>query len=193
MARQVGPLLLTGTLGGITFYNTEGIHYARAKRRGISKHKFKNSPSMEATRRNAGIFAEAQKISQELYRALPSNKRSQKKVWYPLRNRAQELLREGKQSSEVREILQKQVLPTLLHKAFKEKRRTSKERQRVQKEEGSLDLGRYTKAVDNLSLLSELSAANILVGKLLKEKKEEQGLLYSHREDKSFGKRKRLR
>src|SRR5881275_3784400 len=105
MARQSGAILLRGTIGAVTFYQVDGVGYAKAKRRAPSKYKYKTSPTMEAVRRNASLFSLAQRIAAELYRAVPLQRRDQKRIWYPLRNKAQELLRQGKQPIEVQRIL----------------------------------------------------------------------------------------
>ena len=104
MAKQTGDIFLTGTIGNVTFYKLNGRYYLKT----VSAHSRKRiltDPCFEKTRRNAASFGSAQKIASFVYRLLPSEDRDRKKVWYPLRNRAQELVRSELKQEEVVQIL----------------------------------------------------------------------------------------
>ena len=92
MAKQAGDIKISGTIGQLTFYQVDGKYYVKAKSE-ISRARIMKDKCFTLTRRNAAWFALAQRIAAEVYHLLPKDKRSQKLVWYPLRNRAQELVR----------------------------------------------------------------------------------------------------
>ena len=104
MAKQTGDIFITGTLGNVTFYKMNGRYYLKT----VSAHSRKrilSDPCFAKTRRNAASFGSAQKMASFVYRLVPSEDRDRKKVWYPLRNRAQELVRSEMKQEEVVEIL----------------------------------------------------------------------------------------
>ena len=109
MATQIGIFPFTGTMANVTGYSMNGKHYFKKKsslsrKRVLTDHRFTN------TRRNAKWFAEAVSIAKKIYYLLLPAERDQVKVWYPLRNRAQVLVREGKEHSEIISLLRKEFV-----------------------------------------------------------------------------------
>jgi len=92
MATQTGIVLFEGTIGNITGYRMNGKHYLKTKS-SLSRRQILKKDCFSNTRRNAKWFGEAQSIAKQIYHELPPDKRDQFKVWYPLRNKAQLLVR----------------------------------------------------------------------------------------------------
>jgi hypothetical protein len=92
MATQTGIVLFEGTIGNITGYRMNGKHYLKAKS-SLSRRQILKKDCFSNTRRNAKWFGEAQSIAKQIYHELPPDKRDQFKVWYPLRNKAQLMVR----------------------------------------------------------------------------------------------------
>lgn len=180
MARQTGPVLFSGTIGPFTGYQVEGVHYVKKRNSAPSKRKFQSARCYANTRRNAEWFSQAQKLAGSLYRQLPQEQRSQRKVWYPLRNRAQELVREGKTVTEIVQELKEHFLPKLLQKAFPPAppvRKTPSNNEAISEklipEEEVLELGRHYGRMDP-ELAEQLSAASLVIKKLLSKENEEE-------------------
>jgi hypothetical protein len=92
MATQTGIVLFEGTNGNITGYRMNGKHYLKTKS-SLSRRQILKKDCFSNTRRNAKWFGEAQSIAKQIYHELPPDKRDQIKVWYPLRNKAQLMVR----------------------------------------------------------------------------------------------------
>lgn len=105
MARQTGILPLTGTIGGITFYRMQGAYYARSKS-SLDKKRIYRDKAFTRTLQNARWFGKAVEIAREVYRQhFERSNKNRLKVWYPMRNRAQELVRGDVSEAEVKRIL----------------------------------------------------------------------------------------
>jgi hypothetical protein len=74
MAKQVGTIKFTGTIGGVTFYRMNGAYYARAKS-ALSAKKVKTHPNFAQTRMYARWLGEASKMASVVYRELPPQQR----------------------------------------------------------------------------------------------------------------------
>lgn len=74
MAKQVGPILITGTLGGITFYNRLGTWVARKKTL-LNKKRVTTDPAFEASAQASARFGIAAKLAKAIYWQLPVHKR----------------------------------------------------------------------------------------------------------------------
>ena len=177
MAKQGGLVKFTGTMGGVTGYLVDGVFMLKQKNSAPSKNRYQNSRAYANVRRNAGWFAQAQKLAQVVYDQLPLDRRSQKKIWYPLRNRAQELVRAGNERAEILKELKEVLLPVLVEKAFPKKMvelpvEVSQVQNRITTAE-EIQLGRYYGRVDNLSLMDELSAANAMIRSIIKNEKDQ--------------------
>jgi hypothetical protein len=92
MATQTGTVLFEGTIGNVTGYRMNGKHYLKTKS-SLSRRQILKKDCFSNTRRNAKWFGEAQSIAKQIYHELPPDKRDQFKVWYPLRNKAQVMVR----------------------------------------------------------------------------------------------------
>lgn len=76
MARQTGPIKLTGPLGDLSFYKTAEHGYLARTKGGIDADRIKNSPEFERTRENNAEFARAglaTKLLRNSLRALAIN------------------------------------------------------------------------------------------------------------------------
>src|SRR5687767_10042212 len=129
MATQCGPLLFEGSVGNLTGYRVYCKHYLRQKS-GVSRRQIRYEARFENTRRNAEYFAKAQKIASEIYQEIrrvrvhsglqapafaiaSAGKPDYRLIWYPLRNRAQELVRKKLEPEEIKLILRKEFVETL--------------------------------------------------------------------------------
>ena len=70
MAKQIGPILLTGTSGGINYYFREGEALARRTGGGFSRKNIKESPTMETVRKSNSEFADCSKVNKAFKLAL---------------------------------------------------------------------------------------------------------------------------
>ena len=177
MAKQGGLVKFTGTMGGVTGYLVDGVFMLKQKNSAPSKNRYQNSRAYANVRRNAGWFAQAQKLAQVVYDQLPLDRRSQKKIWYPLRNRAQELVRAGSERAEILKELKEVLLPVLVEKAFPSRVvQPPVEVNQVQKmcaTAEEIQLGRYYGKVDHLNLMDELSAARSMIRNLIGKEKDQ--------------------
>src|SRR5262245_55567573 len=105
MAQQTGPLLLEATIGGLTFYKKNGKHYVKRKT-AVSCTNIRTDSRYSNTFRNATCFGQAVKLAQQVYYQLPRDQRGQFKTWYPMLNRAQELIRKQIPYDEIIQLLQ---------------------------------------------------------------------------------------
>ena len=71
MARQDGVIKLTGQMGGISFYKSQGGHLVRQKG-GIDGDRMKNDPAFARTRENNEEFGRAGASGKLLRTALRS-------------------------------------------------------------------------------------------------------------------------
>ncbi len=102
MAKQVFDTKFTGRIGKLVFYKSGNDFLIR----GTPGERYKGPENQhERTMQNANWFAQATRIAKSIYRLLPTDQRDQHTVWYPLRNKAQELVREGKAEKEIVSIL----------------------------------------------------------------------------------------
>ena len=66
MAKQDGYIKLKGTIGGISFYEANGVYYARMKPQGITKERIKNDPAFARTRENNSEFGRMVRAMKQL-------------------------------------------------------------------------------------------------------------------------------
>ena len=93
MARQVGPIKITGTIDGITFYRMDGVYYARMKS-SLTAKKVKTHPNFALTRMYANWLGEASKMASQVYRALPEEERKYE-MFCKLKTLAHKRVKEG--------------------------------------------------------------------------------------------------
>jgi len=109
MAKQTGPIKFEGTIDNLTGYQVNGIHYLK-KKTSVSRKRILTDRCYTNTRRNANWFAQAQKLAHGVYRELTPSQHDHKGIWYPLRNRAQELVRKNVPAEEIIRLLQKEFI-----------------------------------------------------------------------------------
>jgi hypothetical protein len=74
MARQIGPIKITGTIDDVTFYKMHGVYYARRKS-SLTAKKVKTHPHFALTRMYAKWLGEASEMASQVYRTLPKEER----------------------------------------------------------------------------------------------------------------------
>jgi|GEM_PF-5045478 len=179
MARQCGLLLFEGSVGNLTGYQVNGKHYLRQKG-GVSRRRILYDRRFENTRRNAEYFAKAQKIASEIYLEIRRlGHRDQRKYWYPLRNRAQELVRKNLELKEIKLILRKEFVETIvqlqassckLQAQRQEVTGSQLDAQSSQLPPDEIFLGKQPNAGLIPGLVDQLAAGTALVKTLLKKK-----------------------
>ncbi len=103
MAKQTGPLFITGTYNGICFYKLHGKHYAR-KQSSLTGKRVKKDPAFTLTMVYAGLLGQASAIAGEVYRLLPAGKRKVA-LYRAMTSRANGWLKAGMAAEEVKERL----------------------------------------------------------------------------------------
>jgi hypothetical protein len=93
MARQTGILVLTGTLGNITFYKMRGQFYARNKS-SLQRERVKTDPAFNRTMQYADRMALASRTASQLYRSLPREQQVLT-LYRKMTSKAMELLKKG--------------------------------------------------------------------------------------------------
>lgn len=106
MAKQVGPVFLTGTVGNITYYKMDGQYYARSKS-SLSRKRVKRSRSFKRTMEYADWLAQASKIAAAIYRLFPRKTR-QHADYRTITGQAMQLLRSGVETAVIKEQLEKE-------------------------------------------------------------------------------------
>jgi hypothetical protein len=109
MAKQTGPIKFEGTIDNLTGYQVNGVHYLK-KKSSVSRKRILTDKGYTNTRRNASWFAQAQKLAAGVYRELNLSQHDLKGIWYPLRNRAQELVRKNVPAEEITGLLRKEFI-----------------------------------------------------------------------------------
>lgn len=107
MARQIGDIKITGTIGDVTFYRMGGEYYARMKS-SLTAKKVKTHPHFAMTRMYAKWLGEASKMASEVYRTLPKEERKYA-VFCRLKTVAHKLVKEGVVREEVLEVLRRHL------------------------------------------------------------------------------------
>lgn len=70
MAKQIGPLLFTGTMRGVNYYFREGEPLARRAGGGFTGKNIKESPNMESVRKSNSEFGHCSKVNKMFKLAL---------------------------------------------------------------------------------------------------------------------------
>jgi hypothetical protein len=99
MAKQAGPIKITGCYDNICFYKTGGMYYARMKS-SLTGKRVKKDPAFRRTMAYAGLLGQASKIASTLYRNLPGEKK-EKGFFKKLTGQVMRLLKEGKKEEEI--------------------------------------------------------------------------------------------
>jgi hypothetical protein len=106
MAKQVGHILIQGTIDGLTYYKMDGVYYVR-KKSSLSRMKVLKSPRFERTRMHASQLAEASKIASAIYKEISKEKKSID-LFRSIVGKAKVLLASGKSKEKVLEELRPQ-------------------------------------------------------------------------------------
>ncbi|MET6996775.1 hypothetical protein [Chitinophaga defluvii] len=93
MAKQAGVILLTGTIGNITFYEMDGQYYARMKS-SLRGNRVKTDPAFALTMVYAERLALSSRTAAQLYRSLPADQR-QVTLYRKMTSTAMQLLKAG--------------------------------------------------------------------------------------------------
>ena len=93
MARQTGPLKITGTIEDLCFYQMEGAYFARRKSSLTSK-RFWKEKAFAGSRRSCGLLGAASPLASRLYHTLPKAKKG-RAVFQQLTGAIKRLLQQG--------------------------------------------------------------------------------------------------
>lgn len=178
MARQCGIVLFEGTLGNLTGYQVNGKFYVRRKSE-VERRRILTHPRFANTRRNAAWFARAQKLASAVYLEIRRMGQSDlRSTWYPLRNRAQELVRKELTEQEIMLLLRKEFLEPLLNKVPTTAQRTqrsdwvsSEKTEKAFTEPEKIFLGRTVNQGLIPDLIDQLAAGSALLKNLLERDK----------------------
>jgi hypothetical protein len=105
MAKQVGPLFITGTIDGIIFYKLGEQYYIRSKGSYKSAKYMRRDPRLKRTMQKAAQFGQASDITKEVYyRHLPREIRKHG-LFGQLTGRVNRWLQQGKTREEAKALL----------------------------------------------------------------------------------------
>ena len=105
MAKQVGPLFITGTIDGIIFYKLGDNYYIRSKGSYKSAKRMRKDPRLQRTMQKAAQFGVASKLVKEVYyRHLPREVRRQG-LFGQLTGMVNGWLQQGKTKEDVKALL----------------------------------------------------------------------------------------
>jgi len=180
MAKQTGPILFEGTISNITGYQLNGKYFLKQKS-AISKRRFKRDPRLANTRRNAAWFGQAVEYAKRVYYELSIDQRDQRKVWYPLRNRAQQLVRKGMGADEILRLLREEFI--LLIKNPKPPKPVPVKQPVVQAPvietlPNEIILGRTVNPAVELVLIDQLAASAAFIRTILERRSKSSPILH---------------
>ncbi|ANE52161.1 hypothetical protein [Flavisolibacter tropicus] len=105
MAKQVGPVFITGTIDGIIFYKLGDTYYLRSKGDYKSAKRMRKDPGLQRTMANAERFGVAAKMVKRVYyRQLPGTVRKPG-LFARLTGMVNKWLYQGKTKEEAQELL----------------------------------------------------------------------------------------
>lgn len=108
MAKQVGPVYYSGTIGMICFYKMKGQYYARMKS-SLTGRRVKKDPAFKRTMQNANILGEASRIASAVYRSVKGEQKS-KELYRTMTGIAIRMLKQGFPAMKVLAIMEGQFL-----------------------------------------------------------------------------------
>ncbi|HEV7332242.1 MAG TPA: hypothetical protein VGN63_14490 [Flavisolibacter sp.] len=100
MAKQTGPVKLTGTIDGLCFYKMEGRYYVRRKS-SLSTKRYQKDAAFSGSRRSSSRFGEGNRLASKVYQLIAEEKRVYSLFCF-LKNRSILLLKEGNSLVEVK-------------------------------------------------------------------------------------------
>ncbi|BAV08064.1 hypothetical protein SAMN05421788_103402 [Filimonas lacunae] len=155
MAKQLGPIWIKGTIGGVNFYVANGEGLARISNPPGSK-RVKTAPEFAGLRQYAHWLKIASPLASTVYQALPSGK--QRKHYQQLAGKAILWLKQGHSTEEVLTLLQAEAT-TIIIAAPPVKTLTSPKRksrfQKLDKKYAPARLGDFTKPNDDFNKLTK--------------------------------------
>jgi hypothetical protein len=107
MARQVGDIIIVGTIDDITFYKMEGEGYARKKSR-LTGKRVKKDPKFKRSMQSAHRMGRGSKLASKVYRSLPKTEQAYA-LYKELKRLAVLALKEGVREAEVLVLLEQRV------------------------------------------------------------------------------------
>jgi len=99
MAKQTGPIKITGTIGNICFYEMDGKFYARLKS-SLTGKRVKKDPRFRLTMVYADLLVQASKLASCCYRSLPEEERAHP-MYRALTGLAMKMLKAGMDPEEI--------------------------------------------------------------------------------------------
>ena len=109
MAKQCGPIFITGLCDNLCFYQMEGKYYVRMKS-SLNGKRVKTDPAFAGTMQYAGLLANASKISSVVYRSLPEAAKT-KGLYRKFMGKAMRWLKEGHDPKQVMTLLREACEP----------------------------------------------------------------------------------
>lgn len=111
MAKQAGPILLSGTIGNVTFVAAGRKGIARMKS-SLTKKDVKTKPEFANSRAASERFGTANKLASQVYRSLPKKSRKNP-VYLRLKSLAIRLIHQNVDPAEIKASLQKKIPASL--------------------------------------------------------------------------------
>src|SRR5689334_3897162 len=93
MARQIGPLLISGVVDGLCFYEAGGQALVR-RHNPVSGERFRSEEAFAGSRRSCARLAAGSRLASMVYRGLPARVRVYS-LYVALKGRAVALLKDG--------------------------------------------------------------------------------------------------
>ena len=109
MAKQVGHIKITGTIGNVTYYKMGGKYFARRKS-SLTRKDVKTKKCFEGSRRSSTRFGAGNIIASEVYQSLPP-KQKVYSLFPSLRSKAIALVKQGLARADVKIALLQLVNP----------------------------------------------------------------------------------
>lgn len=109
MAKQAGPVYLTGTVGMVCFYKMQGKYYARLKS-SLTGRRVKKDPAFRRTMENANILGEASRIASAVYRSVAPEEKN-RQLYRTMTGMAIRLLKQNISPIRALAILERHFLP----------------------------------------------------------------------------------
>jgi hypothetical protein len=110
MAKQIGDIIITGTIDDITFYEMEGRGYAR-KKSTLTGKKVKRDPRFKRTMQSAHRLGRGSQLASKVYRSLPRPEQVYT-LFKELKRIAVLAIKDGKGEADVMLLLQQRVEKT---------------------------------------------------------------------------------
>jgi hypothetical protein len=107
MAKQIGEIMIVGTVADITFYRMEGKYYARRKT-SLTGKRVKRDLRFTRTMESAHRLAKGSQLASKVYRSLPKHEQVYA-LFKELKSMAMLALKEERSEAEVLRLLQQRV------------------------------------------------------------------------------------